>query len=204
MKLYYAPGACSLGIHVLLEELGKPYETSAISLREGDQYKPAYLHVSPKSKVPALELDDGSMLTEYGAIATYLARTHQDKGLVPSDPVTEARVIEAMDYIVGTVHMQGFARIFRPENFGADAAGKEAVQARGREIFSKGLDLLNHTLDGQEWLVGSFSIADTALFYVSFWAGRVKLELPANVARHFAAMKSRPAVQAVMSAEGLS
>ena len=69
MKLYYAPGVCSIGIHVLLEEIGKPYELEAINLREGAQYKPEYASVNPKSKVPALVRDDGSLLTEYPAIA---------------------------------------------------------------------------------------------------------------------------------------
>ena len=76
MKLYYAPGACSLGIHVLLEEIGKPYEAAPVNLREGAQYKPDFVAINPKSKVPTLERDDGSVLTEFPAIAYWLA-AHQ-------------------------------------------------------------------------------------------------------------------------------
>jgi glutathione S-transferase len=65
MKLYYAPGVCSIGIHVLLEEIGKPYELEAVNLREGAQYKPEFTSVSAKSKVPTLQRDDGSILTEF-------------------------------------------------------------------------------------------------------------------------------------------
>ena len=66
MKLYYAPGVCSIGIHVLLEEIGKPYQLELVNLREGAQFKPPFTGVSPKGKVPALERDDGSVFTEFG------------------------------------------------------------------------------------------------------------------------------------------
>ena len=143
MKLYYAPGACSLGIHVMLEEIGQPYETEAVDLRNGKQYDGAFVAVTAKSKVPVLRLDDGSVLTEYGAIATWLGRTHPAAKLIPSDPAAEARAVEAMDYIVATVHMQGFTRIARPTNFAPNPADTEAVKARGREIYLKGLGILD-------------------------------------------------------------
>ena len=131
MKLYYAPGVCSIGIHVLLEEIGKPYELEAINLREGAQYKPEYASVNPKSKVPALVRDDGSLLTEYPAIAYWLARTNPFSNLLPDNIDLQARALEIVDYCVSTVHMQGFTRIFRPGNFSPDAAQEEAVKARG-------------------------------------------------------------------------
>ena len=73
MKLYYAPGACSIGIHVLFEEIGKPYEAERVNLQQGEQYKPPFTSVNPKSKVPTLVRDDGSVLTEFPAIAYWLA-----------------------------------------------------------------------------------------------------------------------------------
>ena len=73
MKLYYSPGACSVGIHVLLEEIGKPYDPVLVNLKEGAQYKPEFTSVNPKSKVPTLVKDSGEVLTEYPAIAVYLA-----------------------------------------------------------------------------------------------------------------------------------
>ena len=63
MKLYYAPGACSIGIHVLLEEIGKAYQLEPVNLREGAQFKPPFTSVSPKGKVPTLERDDGRVQT---------------------------------------------------------------------------------------------------------------------------------------------
>ena len=96
MKLMYSPGACSIGIHVLLEEIGKPYETQLVNLREGGQFKPEFTSVNPKSKVPTLVRDDGSVLTEYPAIAYWLARTNPDKKLLPDDVDGQARALEAI------------------------------------------------------------------------------------------------------------
>jgi glutathione S-transferase len=115
MKLYYSPGACSIGIHVLLEEIGKPYDLEAATLTVPVPERPL-TQINPKSKVPTLIRDDGSVLTEFGAIATYLARLHPEAHLVPADPDAEARMIEAMDYCVGTIHMHGFSRLFRSRN----------------------------------------------------------------------------------------
>lgn len=205
MKLYYAPGVCSIGIHVLLEEIGKPYELQAVNLREGAQYQPAFTGVNPKSKVPTLERDDGSVLTEFPVIATYLAKQNPQARLIPHDLETEIRALEAMEYAVATMHGQGFARIFRPGNFGP-AEQEDQVKARGREMVEKGFAVLDQALAGKDYLGGSeLSAADAALFYVEFWgAGRLGMKLPANVAAHYERMKARPAVQRVMQQEGVA
>jgi glutathione S-transferase len=205
MKLYYAPGACSLGIHVILEEIGKPYEAAKINLQAQDQYAPEFKSLNPKSKVPTLVRDDGSVLTEFPAIATWLARSNPDKALLPDDLEGETRALEAMDFVVSTMHMQGFSRMFRPSNFAPSEADHETVKARGREIFENGLKLMDKALEGKEHLVGSFSVADAALFYVEFWAaGRMNVPLPPNCRAHYERMMARPAVQRVMQAEGLA
>lgn len=204
MKLYYAPGVCSIGIHVLLEEIGKPYELEAVNLREGAQYKPDYVAVNPKSKVPALVRDDGSLQTEYPAIAYWLARTNPFSNLLPDNIDLQARALELMDYCVATIHMQGFTRIFRPGNFAPSAADEEAVKARGKEIVEKGFATLNAALEGKDYAVGKFSIADSAIFYVEFWAGRMGMTLPPNCAAHLERMKARPSVQRTMQQEGVA
>ena len=205
MKLYYSPGACSIGIHVLLEEIGAPYDAVMVKLREGAQFKPEFTAVNPKAKVPTLERDDGSVLTEYPAIAFWLAARHPTSGLMPVGMEAQARALELTDFCVATLHMQGFSRMFRPVNFAPSESDHEAVKARGAEIFSKGLAVMDKALDGKEYLVGDYSFADSALFYVCFWwNARLGKELPANVAAHFARMKARPAVQRTLAAEGLT
>ena len=205
MKLMYSPGACSVGIHVLLEEIGKPYEAQLVNLREGAQYKPEFTSVNPKSKVPTLVRDDGSVLTEYPAIAYWLARTNPDKKLLPDDVDAQARMIEAMDYAVATIHMQGFTRIFRPANFTPNPEDEDKVKERGKELVEKGFAVMDKALAGKDYLVGSFSIADSALFYTEFWgAKRMNMKLPANCEAHLNRMLARPAVQKVMQQEGLN
>ena len=205
MKLYFSPGACSIGIHVLLEEIGKPYEAVRLNFQEGQQYKPEFTGINPKSKVPTLVRDDGSVLTEYPAIAYWLAASNSEAGLLPKAPDDLARAMETTDYCVATLHMQGFTRIFRPGNFSPNEADHDKVKARGEEIFSKGLGVLDKALAGKEWAAGSYSFADSAVFYVSFWwNGRLKKELPGNVAAHYGRMKARPAVQRTFEQEGLA
>jgi len=204
MKLFYSPGACSLGIHVLLEETGAPYEAEAVDLRSGAQFKPEFTAVNPKSKVPTLALDEGASLTEYPAIAYYLAASFPDAKLMPAAGVPMARAIEATDFCVSTMHMQGFSRIFRPANYAPSETDHEAVKTRGTEIFDKGLAVMDTALAGKDWLAGDYSFADTALFYVSFWrAGRLKQPLPDRVAAHYDRMLARPATRRAMAAEGL-
>ncbi len=205
MKLYYAPGACSLGIHVLMEEIGKPYEAVKVDIRGGENQRPPFIEINPKGKVPTLQRDDGSVVTEYPVIAHYLAKANPEAGLLPTDPEAELRGAEAMDFCVATIHMQGFSRLFRPSNFAPNEADHDAVKARGREIMEKGYALLDKQLAGKEWIAGSYGIADSAVFYVSFWgAKRMGMTLPPNLAAHFERMMARPAVQRMMAAEGIA
>ncbi len=203
MELYYSPGACSIGIHVLLEEIGKPYQLKKLNFAEREQYGPDFTKINPKSKVPTLVRDDGSVVTEFPAIATYLARANPEKHLLPGDLDGEIRALEALDYAVSTIHMQGFSRLFRAANFTPNEADHDAVKARGRELVGKGFALMDQALGGKDYLVGTFSIADAALFYVEFWgADRLRMDLPPNCAAHLARMKARPAVQSTLKSEG--
>ncbi len=199
MKFYMTPGSCSTGIHILLEELDLPFEVHVVNLVAGDQYKPPYLAVNPKSTIPALVRDDGKALTEFQAIAYWLAKKYPKAMLLPHDLDEDAKAIEHMDHVVGTLHGQGFARIFTAEKFSDDI---EAVKARGMEIIEKGFAITDAALEGREYLLGRFSIADAALFYVEFWADRTGIILPGNCLAHYRLMKTRPAVHRVLREEG--
>lgn len=205
MKLYYAPGACSLGIHALLEEIGKPYDTALVNLRDGSQFKREYTSINPKSKVPTLVRNDGSILTEWPAIAFWLARSNPDAHLIPRDAEAEARMVEATSYIVATLHMQGFSRLFRPGNYTPSPADEEKVKTNGRQIVDKGLALIDRDLTDKDYVVGQFSIADAALFYTEFWcAARLNIPLPSNCRAHYQRMTSRPAVSRALQQENLT
>jgi glutathione S-transferase len=202
MKFYMTPGSCSTGIHILLEELELVFEVYLVNLMAGDHLRPENLAVNPKGTIPTLVRDDGSAITEFQAIAWWLARAYPKAKLLPDDAEGEVRVIETLDYVVGTIHGKGYTRIFTTENYSSNAAEHAAIQARGREIVSKGFALMNEVLAGKDYVVGSFSIADAALFYVEFWADRIKLELPPNCLAHYRRMLQRPAVRRVLMEEG--
>lgn len=202
MKLYMTPGSCTTGIHILLEEMDKPFEAYIVNLLAGDQNKPDYVALNPKSTIPTLVRDDGTALTEFQAIAWWLARTNPRARLLPEDVEGEVRAMEIMDYVVGTIHMQGFARIFTTGNFTPNEAEHEMVKTRGREIVEKGFAVINDALVDKEYVAGTFSIADAALFYVEFWADKIKIDMPPNCLAHYQRMLGRPVVQRVLREEG--
>jgi len=202
MKLYYSPGACSLGIHVLLEEIGKPYELVRTDLTKPPPERNV-TEVNPKARVPTLVRDDGSVLTEFPAIALWLGRTNPEAHLIPEDLEGEVRTAEAMDYCVATLHMQGFSRLF----YAKRAKTPEEAESHaniGKGILARGFERIEAMLSGKDWLTGVYSAADSALFYVCMWATNFGLELPPNVCAHMARMKERPAVKAALTQEGLA
>jgi glutathione S-transferase len=202
MKLYMTPGSCSTGIHIILEELEEVFEAYVVNLPAGDHFKPGYVAINPKSTIPILVRPDGTSLTELQAIAYWLARTHPRARLWPEDLESETRLIEAMAYIVGTVHGQGFARIFATNSFARNAADHDSVRALGRDIIVKGFAILNGTLGTRAYLADHFSVADPLLFYVEFWADKTGIALPDHLTAHYRRMLTRPAVQRVLREEG--
>ena len=202
MKFYMTPGSCSTGIHILLEEIDKPFEVYLVNLLAGDQNKPEYLAINPKATIPTLVRDDGTALTEFQAIAYWLARSNPKAKLWPDDLENETRVLETMDYIVGTIHGQGYTRIFTASNFTSNVAEHDAIKLRGHEIVANCFAVMNTALAGKEYVTGNFSIADAALFYVEFWADKIKIELPEHCLAHYQHMLTRPAVQRVLREEG--
>ena len=138
---YYSPGTCSLAPHIVLEEIGKPYELALVSAsgaREGEMTStPAWKAINPKGRVPALLGVAGRiggaahLLREVPAILTYLARTNPTAGLFPSDPAAEARCIEWMSWLSSTVHSMAFAQMWRSHRFTTDEGGLRRSKTAG-------------------------------------------------------------------------
>ena len=209
MKLYWGPHTCAIGIHVLLEEIGKPFELEKYDVMGGETHKEPFKTVNPKEKVPVLRRDDGSTLTEFAAIATWLARTNPERQLIPSRLEDEVRALEIMDFAVGTLHGQAFGRIFMPVKFEPKdllhkaGLGQSTVREEGREMVEAAFAILDNALGGKPYAGGdAFSIADAALFYAERWAPQVDIDLPSNIAAHFQRMRSRPSVRRALEAEG--
>lgn len=201
-KFYMTPGSCSTGIHILLEECGLVFEAYIVDLLAGDQYKKDYLAINPKGSIPALVLDDGSAITEFSAIAWWLARSYPKRQLLPATLEGEVRVLGIMNYAVHTLHTQGFARIFTTERFAPSSSDHASVKAQGRQIIDQGFAIINRELADREYVADHFTIADAALFYVEFWAVRIDIPLPENCAAHYRRMLTRPAVRQVLAEEG--
>ena len=210
LKFYMTPGSCSTGIHILLEELALPFEVTIVNLPGGDHLKPEYVALNPKGTIPTLVLDDGQALTEFQAIAYWLARAYPRRRLLPDNPLLAMRALELMAYVVGTVHGQGYTRVFTTDRYLpaglADldrAAWQASVQARGREVVTKAFAVMEAGLPDAGYAVGAdFSIADAALFYVEFWADKTVLPLPPRCAAHYQLVRARPVVQRVLREEG--
>ena len=205
MKLYYAPGACSLGIHVLLEEIGKPYEGVVVICRQARALRPGF--TDGQSEVQGADTRErrrlgGDRIPRHRLLAgaQQSRRAPAARGSRSRDPRDRD-----VDYAVSTVHMQGASRLFRPSNYTPNAADEGSGEGARQGDLEKGLALLDKALDGKDYVAGAFSIADAAVFYVEYWAaGPLKLTLPANCAAHYQRMMARPAVQRTLQAEGLA
>ncbi len=203
--LCYAKKTCSIGIHVLMEEIGAPYDLKIVDFSKGEQKTPEYKALNPKAKVAALVRDDGSVITEYAAIAMYLAMTHPEKHLMPTDTEGMIRTLEAMDFIVGTMHMLSWRMFRRPDAYSDIPEAVEQLKVRGKDAMMAAFDVVDAQLAGKDYLIGDFSIADTALYYNEYWAVDVAgWSLPSNIQAHYERMKARPSVQASRKLEGVA
>lgn len=202
--LCYAKKTCSIGIHVLMEEIGKPYDLKLVDFSKGEQKSPEYKALNPKGKVAALVRDDGSVITEFAAIAMWLALSNPEKALMPQDTEGMIRTIETLDFIVGTVHMLSWRMWRRPDAYSADLKVHEDLQLRGKKAMLNAFELVNEQLENRTYLMGDFSIADAALYYTEYWAADIAgWDLPVNVKKHYEEMKKRPSVIASRRLEGV-
>lgn len=202
MKFYMTPGSCTTGIHILLEECDQVFEVHIVDLMAGEQNRPEYLAINPKASIPVLVRQDGSSLTDFQAIAWWLARQYPRAGLLPENLEDEIRVLDVMSYVICTIHMQGFARIFTTEKFTPNDTDHEWVKQQGMDIISKGFAVIDNMLSESGYVTDTFSIADVALFYVEFWAVKTDFELPSASKKHYQLMLKRPAVRQVLYEEG--
>lgn len=203
LTLFYSPGACSMASHIGLEEAGASYETKQVALAKGEQKLPEYLKINPRGKVPALRLDDGSVLTENTAILTYLARRFPEKGLLPTTPEAEARCISMMAWLSNTVH-PAFTHIVRTDRFAEDPIAAPSVKETGKKNFWLALQETDGLVAGKKWMQGEqFTTCDPYALVFYGWGARI--ELPVKDLKNYTAWKDRmlerPAVRKVLERE---
>ena len=201
LTLFYAPGACSMASHIVLEESGEKYEAKRMDLSKGEQRTPEYMKVHPLGRVPALKLDDGSPLPENTAILPYLGKRF---GLWPRDPISEAKALSVVGFFASSVH-PAHAHIGRAERYTEDKSAFPGIQAMGRKTFHEYLKQIDAMYAGREWLTGSYSVLDPYAFVFYVWG--VRRELPVKDLPSYTALKDRmlkrPAVQRVLADEGI-
>ena len=200
MRLFYASGACSLSPHIVAREAGIEVVLQKVDLKtktiatEGD-----FLAINPKGSVPALELDNGEILTEGPTIVQYLADLKPQSGLAPpSGTMARYRLQEMLGYINSELH-KSYSPLFRPET-------PPQTRSERQEYLIRRYALPDKQLEGRQYLFGdTFTVADAYLFTVTSWAQHVKLDLSqfANLQAFQRRVAARPAVQAAMKAEGL-
>ena len=201
MKLYYAPGACSLAPHIVLIEAGLKFDLVQADLRkhqlaaDGSDYYP----VAPKGQVPLLELDSGERLSEGPVISQYIADQVPAKNLAPAaGTMARYRLQEWLNFITSELH-KGIGGLFNPA---MPEDGKVVMRARALDK----LKWVDAQLEGKQYLMGdAFTVADAYLFTVASWTAHTGLDIAGlkNLGAFQARMAARPAVQAALKAEGL-
>jgi glutathione S-transferase len=200
MKLYIAPGACSLASHILLREAGIPFELERVDLRAKKTASGAdFTAINPKGYVPALQLDNGELLTENVAVLTYIADQKPEKNLAPPAGTLERyRLLEWLGFVSSEVH-KSHSIFFNP------AAGDDIKQIY-RGTIARRYGWLQEVLSAREFLMGSqFTAADAYLFTVSRWASVAGVDLAQWPALKGYAdrIRNRAQVQEALRAEGL-
>lgn len=201
MKLYYAPGACSLSPHIVLREAGYDPELVKVDLRTkktadgGD-----FLKINPTGYVPVLELDDGSLLTEGPAIVQYIADLKPAAGLAPANGSRARYDLQSWLNFVSTELHKSYSPLFKPDS-------TDDQKNAARALLDRRYAYMAEVMAGRDYLVGnSFSVADAYFFVVNSWAAYVKVDLSGwpSVVEFQKRIAARPGVQAALKAEGLA
>lgn len=201
MKLYYAPGTCSLVPHIVLRETGADFSLARVDLRRHRIDDAGDLHaVNPKGKVPVLELADGQRLTEGPVIAQFIAEQAAANDLLPpaGDPA-RYRVLEWQAYVSSELH-KVYSPLFNPA---LDDGAKQVFLAELGRKFA----WLDAQLAGRDYLTGPrFTLADAYLFTVAGWSRLVGPDLGdlPHLQAYLARIAARPAVREAMRTEGLA
>lgn len=185
LTLYYAPGACSMASHIVLEESGEKYEPRKVDLAGGEQRTEAYLKLNPLGRVPVLGLDDGTPVTENTAILPYLGKRF---GLWPKEPQGEAKAMSLIGYFASSVH-PAHAHVGRPERYTADQSAYPGIKDMGLKTFQTYLKQIDGMLAGRDWFGSEYSVLDPYGFVFYTWG--VRRELPMAELKNYSAHKDR-------------
>ena len=199
LTLYYAPGACSMAAHIVLEESGEKYQPQKVDLANGEQRTDAYLKINPLGRVPVLRLDDGEPLAENTAILPYLGKRFE---LWPNEPEAEAKALSLIGFFAASVH-PAHAHVGRPERYAADQPPIPAQGGRSQDLPRLFQADRRACSPGGNGSCDKYSVLDPYGFVFYTWG--VRRELPMAELKNYTAFKDRmvqrPAVQRVVEDE---
>lgn len=200
MKLYYAPGTCSLSVHITLKEAGLACALEKVDLATSrTETGVDYTTINPNGYVPALVLDDGEMLTEVPAILLYLADRAGKDLAPPSGNQARYRLYAWLNFIASELHNKAFGPLFNP-------ATPDEWKIQLKQTLAKRCDHVAAQLAGKQFLLGdSYTVADAYLFTVLGWSRWVQFDLAPwpTINEYLGRIAARPAVQAALKDEGL-
>ena len=203
LTLFYALNTCSLASHIALEESGAAFEAKRLNFAENDQRKPEYLKINPKSRVPALETDQG-ILTETPAILVYIAQSFPKANLAPvNDPFRLGQIQSFNSYLCSTVHV-AHAHRMRGYRWSDDESTRETMKKKVPQNVGECFDLIEREYFKGPWVMGAdYTIADPYLFTLARWleADSVDPTRFPKVLDHRNRMAERPAVKKVLAHE---
>ena len=205
LKLYFAPGACSLAPLIALEEAGADYEAVRLSLADGEQRRPEFLAINPLGRVPVL-IADGKVVTENIAVLTTIAHRFPRAGLLPFDnPTLLARSFELLGWFSSVVQI-GFAQVFRPERFAADTSAWPALAQGGNATVRSGFAEIERILkwsDGEALVGDRFTVVDPYALVFWRWAPRLEIDTAAYpaFAAHAERLLRRPSTRRALARE---
>lgn len=205
MKLYAMPGTCALAPNIALQWAGADYDV--VLMKHGDQRKPEYLEINPMGKVPALVLEDGSVLTEAAAILNWIADTHPDADLGGRDADERYRINQWLSFMSSEVHASGYGPHFGPQRFHPDEAEHERVRATAHERLRGLYAELERRLDGNAHpLGGRRTIADAYLYVLVLWIELTPLSLDdyPGLKRFREAMRADDGVSRALELQGMN
>jgi len=201
LTLAYCPVACSMVPYILLTEVGAAFDVMPVNLGKNENFGPEYLRLNPKGKVPALIID-GEVLTENVAIQIWIARQFPQAGLLPDDPLTQARCISVMAWCASGIHPK-LTQQARPERYCDLPGSADNVRAHGSHSLFELYEIAEEMLAGREWFFDHFTCAD-AYFYWCFRRGsqfKPDLSRFVNCIAHMRRMERRASVQKLLAYE---
>ncbi|WP_298968355.1 glutathione S-transferase family protein [uncultured Roseobacter sp.] len=201
MRLYYAPRTISIAVVIALEEAGLPYDPVRVDFQSGEQTSETYLAINPKGRVPALQVLDGTVLTETGALLEYIATQAPEAGLVPEDPIKAAQMRSVMYYLAATMHVN-HAHKMRGHRWADQQSSFDDMTAKVPQTMTASAQYFTENCLQGDYVLGDvFSMADPHAYMICSWLAGDGVDLGdfPEIQAYLARMNERTSVKSAIA-----